>query len=147
MRSKYYKFPLEVGELFKPSISKPKLYTTLLQSLHQNLKLILTTSYGEFRYDHFFGTMVSEFDFTNEEQSGLFERSITESFYNAIAKWEPRLSKVNVSVRFDRRGELLNVEGNRTYRMYIIAKVEGLIHSLNEKYKHELKIFFSPLSE
>lgn len=146
MRSKYYKIPFVIENLFSKTEQKPRLYTSLKSSLHQNLKLLFMTSFGDLRFDHDYGSVISELDFSNEEQSGLFEKKIETSLYETITKFEPRLKNINLRVYFNRNGEIIKTERSTTFKIFIHIEVKAIINGIEEKYEDAFKLYFSPLN-
>jgi len=146
MRSKYYKIPFVIENLFSKTEHKPKLYTSLKKSIHQHLKLLFMTSFGDLRFDHQYGSIISELDFSNEEQSGLFEKKIEASLHQSILEYEPRLKNTQLRVYFNRNGELIRSQDSTTFKIYINIEVEAQIKVLEEDYNDTFKLFFSPLN-
>lgn len=147
MRKKYYKLPLDVNELFQKKKNKPRLYCTLLDSITHHLQVVLMTSFKELRFDHKYGCIISDLDFSTEQQSRIFENQVQESIAFAVKKYEPRLKDCNTKVSYKREGEILKTSNTTRFKVYIIIHVDATIKKLEEKYSHTFKIFFSPLSE
>ena len=131
----------------KKTRKKDSAYCSLYESLNQHIRLLFITAFGELRFDHGYGCELSELDFTNERQSGLYEKKIEDSMYKALEKYEPRLINTNIKVTFDRKGQVIKSANNNVFRIYIVLEVKGNIADTDEPYSDSLKVFFSPLSE
>jgi predicted component of type VI protein secretion system len=149
MKSSFYSFHLDFKNFFDAQSRDFRVFrkTNLYQSIDEHLKLLFMTSEGEYRFDHQYGTIVSELDFSNEKQTGIYERIIERSLAQAIAKYEPRLEKVSVDVKFNRTGIFFVTPESKSFKLSIIFKVEAKIVDTQEDYKNSFEIFFSPLSE
>ena len=122
-------------------------YCNLYESIHQHIRLLFITAYGELRFDHNYGCELSELDFTNERQSGLYEKKIEDSMYDAIRNYEPRIKDVDLKVIFDRKGLVIKSAENNVFRIYIVLEIKAKIVDTEDPYQDSLKVFFSPLSE
>jgi len=120
--------------------------STLKSSLDEHIRLLFVTAFGDHRYDHEYGSIVNDLDFSNERQTGLFERLIEGSLTKSIEEFEPRIEGIGVRVRFDRKGEMI-AKANESYRMYITVNVQGRIKMTNESFISNFTVFFAPISE
>lgn len=128
------------------SVSKSLHMSTLKSSLDEHIRLLFVTAFGDHRYDHEYGSIVNDLDFSNERQTGLFERLIEGSLTKSIEEFEPRIEGIGVRVRFDRKGEMI-AKANESYRMYITVNVQGRIKMTNESFISNFTVFFAPISE
>jgi len=149
MKKQYYSIPFRTDNMYvtKSKRRSESSYCNLYESLHQHIRLLFITAYGELRFDHNYGCELSELDFTNERQSGLYEKKIEDSMYDAIKNYEPRIKNLNLKVTFDRQGQIIKTSNNNVFRIYIVLDIKAQIADTNEPYIDSLKVFFSPLSE
>ena len=147
MRNHCYSLPFKPIKLLDSKNKRKRLkVSNVYQSIDEHLKLLFLTTYGELRYDHDYGSVVNNLDFSNEHQSGLFEKVVQKSLLESIKKFEPRLKHIELDVKFDRKGELID-DVTKNYRLYIIVKVYAIIINTDEPFKTILKVFFSPVTE
>lgn len=102
----FYTIPFRTERLIK----KGKLeHSDLLQSVRQNLRLLLMTPPLRLRFDPYFGCRIhwSQFLLNNRIMEGKkeeesFKQKIEENIEKLVKKFEPRvlLREVNVSIRF-----------------------------------------------
>ncbi len=147
MRSEYFSIPFRPIDILQGKSTKKDFHkSSLADNIDQHIRLLFVTAFGDLRYDHNYGTIVNDLDFSNERQSGLFERLIESSLTESIAQYEPRLSHIIVRVRFDRKGEMITTKTDN-YRMYIYVNLTGKIVMTNESFKSNFSVFFAPISE
>jgi len=147
MRSDYYSIPFRPIDILQGKSTEKSFHkSSLVNNIDQHIRLLFVTAFGDLRYDHNYGSIVNDLDFSNERQSGLFERLIESSLTESIAQYEPRLSHISITVRFDRKGEMISTKTD-SYRMYIHVNLTGKIIMTNESFKSNFTVFFAPISE
>ncbi len=147
MKSTYYSIPFRPIDIMQSrSVDKELHKSTLVENIDQHIRLLFVTAFGDLRYDHDYGSIVNDLDFSNERQSGHFERLIESSLKESIEKFESRLGHISIKVRFDRKGEMIS-QKTESYRMYIHVNLTGKIVMTNESFKSNFTVFFAPISE
>ncbi len=149
MKSGYYSTYLDLRSFFDAQSKEFRIFrkSGLHQSIDEHLRLLTMTMEGEYRFDHNYGSIVSELDFSNERQTGVYEREIERSLAEDIKSYEPRLGKISINVKFNRNGVYFETPESKSFRLSITFEIEAKIIETNEDYAYSFEIFFSPLSE
>ena len=139
MSATYYRLPLDLeGILERRQLPR----CSVQESIAQHLYLILTTYFGESRYEPDFGCQVWEQDFeamTTMRWKDNVQRSVEQS----IRDYEPRLSRPRVDVAVS-DFELKNV--NQRIRKRLEVTVNAFLHRTDEPFAFQASLFVAPLS-
>jgi len=139
MSNDCYRLPLNFEDLLQRR-HLPR--CSVQESVAQHLYLMLTTHFGESRFDPGFGCVVWQQDFeamTNMRWKDNVQRSVEQS----IAEREPRLEQVKVVVAvedFEMRGV------NQRIRKRLEVTVRAILHRTNEPFAFRASLFVAPLS-
>ncbi|TGE07759.1 GPW/gp25 family protein [Hymenobacter fodinae] len=139
MANDYYRLPLNFEELLQ---RRPLARCSAQESIAQHLYLMLTTHFGESRFDPNFGCVVWQQDFeamTNMRWKDNVQRSVEQS----IAEREPRLEQVKVVVGvedFEMKGVTQRI------RKRLEVNVRAVLHRTNEPFAFRASLFVAPLS-
>lgn len=136
----YYTLPLRLDDIIA---RKPHPVCPLRSSIAQHLYLILTTHFGESRYDHTFGCLIWEQDF--EILVNIkWKDNIRLSLEEAIGAYEKRLTRVKVKVDAD---EFEYISDDRTWiKKRLSIWINGSLIKTNEKFEFLEHIYISPMS-
>ncbi len=139
MSASYYHLPLDLESVLERQ-QLPR--CSVQESIAQHLYLMLTTYFGESRYDATFGCQVWEQDFeamTTMRWKDNVQRSVEES----IREYEPRLARARVEVGVT-DFELKNV--NQRIRKRLEVKVTAALYRTDEPFAFQASLFVAPLS-
>ena len=139
MSHEYYCLPLNFEELLERR-ALPR--CSVQESIAQHLYLMLTTHFGESRFDPGFGCVVWQQDFevmTNMRWKDNVQRSVEQS----ITEREPRLEQVKVQVGIE-DFELRGV--NQRIRKRLEVTVRAVLHRTNEPFAFRASLFVAPLA-
>lgn len=139
MNDAYYRLPLNFEELLQrrhlPRCSEQ-------DSIAQHLYLMLTTYFGESRFDPTFGCVVWEQDFealTNLRWRDAVQRSVERT----VREHEPRIDEVKVTVAVEDH-ELRN--GHQRIRKRLDVTIKAVLLHTNEPFAFRASLFVAPLS-
>ena len=139
MSASYYRLPLDLEAVLDRQ-QLPR--CSAQESIAQHLYLMLTTYFGESRYEPAFGCQVWEQDFeamTTMRWKDNVQRSIEQS----IIDYEPRLTRPRVEVNIS-DFELKNV--NQRIRKRLEVTVRAALHRTDEPFAFQASLFVAPLS-
>jgi phage baseplate assembly protein W len=114
-------------------------------SIHNNIHLIVTTSYGEMRHNPFFGCDIWQFDFENIYNLPSFKEDLKRSLRNSITRNEKRLADVSIDLQIE-QVETSTKVNNRRIKIRVLLVVRGIIEKTNELFTHQDKFYIGPLS-
>ena len=139
MSASYYQLPLDLeGILERRRLPR----CTVQESIAQHLYLILTTYFGESRFEPAFGCQVWEQDF--EAMTTMrWKDNVQHSVEQSIRDYEPRLTRARVDVAV-MDFELKNV--NQRIRKRLEVTVNAALYRTAEPFAFQASLFVAPLS-
>ena len=138
MKDLYYKIPLDFkGLTTGEDIRK----VTIEESLAQYISLVITTIFGEYKYDDNFGTIT---DFSMLANVNQLKDMIKESVFSKAREYEKRLTVTDVTlgINEDTLSYITNVRVKK--RLDII--VYGIIKKTNQPYYYKSSYYLAPFS-
>ena len=139
MSDTYYRLPLELAGILERQ-RLPRY--SAQESIAQLLYLMLTTYFGESRYEPGFGCQVWEQDF--EAMTTMrWKDNVQHSVEQAIRDYEPRLVRARAQVAVV-DFELKNV--NKRIRKRLEITVTAALHRTDEPFVFQASLFVAPLS-
>ena len=142
MISSYYKIPLQTKALVE---NKDTSVCSLEQSIKNFIHLIITTHYGECRFDESFGCYIWSIDFDNLSTTTKLKENITQTLHKNIITNEKRLSNVVLEVDIQ-QDELKSSLNQRIVKKRVDIKIEGVIKLTNESFYCIESFYIAPLS-
>ena len=139
MSASYYRLPLDLeGILNRQQLPR----CSVQESIAQHLYLMLTTHFGESRYEPEFGCQVWEQDF--EAMTTMrWKDSVQQSVEQAIRDFEPRLVRARAQVAV-MDFELKNV--TQRIRKRLEVTIHAALHRTDEPFDFQASLFVAPLS-
>lgn len=139
MSATYYRLPLDLeGILERRQLPR----CSVQESIAQHLYLMLTTHFGESRYEPAFGCQVWEQDF--EAMTTMrWKDNVQQSVEQAIRAYEPRLVQAQAQVAV-MDFELKNVA--QRIRKRLEVTVTATLFRTNEPFAFQASLFVAPLS-
>ena len=138
----YLDIPVDFGGLYR---KKEMSVIELRSSIHNNLHLILTTSYGEVKHNPQFGSLIWEYNFENTITDYYLKDELRKSIKKSIKENEKRLVKTEIDLRID-QVELTKKSNSYRIKTEVTVKISGLIDKTNEEFSHTESFFIGPLS-
>ncbi|MCC3158600.1 GPW/gp25 family protein [Hymenobacter sp. 15J16-1T3B] len=139
MSESFYRLPLDMAALLERQ-QLPR--CSVQESIAQHLYLILTTQFGESRYDPGYGCQVWEQDF-EALTTMRWKDNVQRSVEQAIRTYEPRLVRARAHVSVT-DFEVRHV-GQRV-RKRLEVKVNAVLHRTNEPFAFQASLFVAPLA-
>ena len=139
MSASYYRLPLDLAAILERR-QLPR--CSVQESIAQHLYLMMTTTFGESRYEPAFGCQVWEQDF--EAMTTMrWKDEVQHSVEQAIRAYEPRLVRARAQVTVT-DFELKNV--NQRIRKRLEISVTAALHRTDEPFTFQASLFVAPLS-
>ena len=139
MSDTYYQLPLDLERLLERK-ALPR--CSVQDSVAQHLYLLLTTHFGESRYDPAFGCQVWEQDF-EAMASMRWKDQVQQSIEQAIATYEPRLEQSQAQVAvldFELKGV------SQRIRRRLDIRVTATLYRTREPFAFTASLFVAPLA-
>jgi phage baseplate assembly protein W len=142
MLKKYYTLPLRTDEIIQ---KKQHNNCALVDSIAQNLHLIISSYRGESAFAFDYGCSIWDEEFRTQ-LSIRWKEEVRQSVITALEKFEPRLQVSDIKVELVDH-ESRNQQKNLRIRRKVILSVSGIIKKTNEKFNFQKSLFISPLSQ
>jgi phage baseplate assembly protein W len=141
MNDFFYKIPFDFKKL---TVGQDARKVTIEESLAQFIALIITTIFGEYKYDLDFGTIIWETDFNLLANPNQLKDMIKESVHEKVKKYEKRLivTDVTLGVVEDTVSYVTNIRVKK--RLDIV--VYGIIKQTNQPYYYRSSYYLAPFS-
>lgn len=139
MSDTYYRLPLDLAAIVE---RQPLPRCSRQESIAQHLYLMLTTYFGESRYEPDFGCQVWEQDF--EAMTTMrWKDQVQQSIEQTIHAFEPRLVRARVHIAL-LDFELKNVQ--QRIRKRLDVSINATLHHTNEPFAFRASLFVAPLA-
>ncbi len=141
MNPLFYRIPFDFKKL---TVGEDVTKVTIEESLAQFISLIITTVFGEYKYDEDFGTIIWETDFNQLANPTQLKDQIKESVFEKVKQYEKRLIVTDVVLSV--------VEDTLSYEVKIRVKkrldiiVYGIIKQTNQPYYFKSSYYLAPFS-
>jgi predicted component of type VI protein secretion system len=141
----YYKLPIKFGDLMKRR-ELPRC-RDIGESISQNIHLMITSRFGEYRFDPTYGSNIWDSDFENIFAEADWSDRVSEALRMIIELHEPRLKNVTVMASINQE-EIPASKNNPQYRIKqrVVVEIEGVLTTTNERFSTTQKLYISPLS-
>ncbi len=141
MNDFFYKIPFDFKKL---TVGQDARKVTIEESLAQFIALIISTIFGEYKYDLEFGTIIWETDFNLLANPTQLKDQIKESVHEKVKKYEKRLivTDVTLSVVEDTVSYVSKIRVKK--RLDIV--VYGIIKQTNQPYYYRSSYYLAPFS-
>ena len=138
----FYSLPLLFTDLLKKNdLTKCR---DIKESIGQNIHLILTTHFGEYKQDASFGCSIWDNDFENIVSINLWKEQVAKSVKLVLINHELRLT--NIIVKTDISQQEITNSHIKKLKKKVEVVVEGNIAETNEPFYFKDSLFISPLS-
>lgn len=141
MKDLFYKIPIDFKRL---SSGEDIRKVTIEESLAQYISLIITTIFGEYKYDDGFGTIIWETDFNLLSNANQLKDMIKESVHEKVKKYEKRLIITDVTLGVSE--DTVSYETNIRVKKRLDIVVYGVIKKTNQPYYYKSSYFLAPFS-
>ncbi len=140
MTGSYLQLPIKAYELIN---KKEHDRCSLSQSVASMLHLIITTHWGESKYNEDFGCEIWEHDFENIDNAQVYREKMKASIKKTIEKHEPRLKISRVDVQIE---QIELMAQNQRTKSRISLLINGVLNKTNETFNYTEQFFIGPLS-
>ena len=143
MENDFYKYPLQFSKLFKIDDLQR---CGLGESISQNLQLIITSHYGEHRYNPVYGCEIWEMDFDLIMSLKVWEEKLRKSLERAILENEKRIEKADIEVKISEVERKFDAAKLASIKRKVDIYMRASIVSTGESFRFHTDLFLSPIS-
>lgn len=141
MKGIYYKLPIDFKNLMsKGDLSK----ITLEHSIRQHIFMLMTTSFGECKFDESYGCGIWELDFDLLKNDNELKILIHKGLKDCITRYEKRFVVEDIEVSISEQN--IGVNHQKRIKKKIIIKIKGAVLETNRVLDFQDYFFVSPLS-
>lgn len=141
MNELFYKLPFDYTKL---TTGEDATKVTIEESLAQFISVIITTIFGEYKYDPEFGTVIWDTDFNLLANPNQLKDLIKESVHEKVNQYEKRLKVTEVTLGVNEN--TLSYETNIRVKKRLDIVVYGIIKNTNQPYYYKSSYFLAPFS-
>jgi phage baseplate assembly protein W len=142
---KYLSLPLEVNRWVAGAHSARVDQSTSIRNV---IRLLLSTSYDECRFDPTFGSEVWVYDFDTSHSEKYWLSDLSQRFQERLRTVEPRLSNIMVRASVEQKDYSENNAGVvvKRAKRFLHLTVDAKLVSTNEDFRDTQIIVIGPLS-
>lgn len=144
MKTDYYRLPLDFKKLSQKNSDLE--YCSFKESIAQNIYLLITSYFGEHRFDPSYGSKIWESDFQHIGNVNLWTEHVRKSIEEAITTHEKRLKRPFINLDLVEKDIVSPVSGLRSVKKCLMIKVTATNTITGENFIFEMQLFISPLS-
>lgn len=138
----YYTLPLRPDKLLKGDLHEK---CSLKDSIIQNIRLVVTTAFGEMPEEELFGCGIWDHDFDNLISYNKIREKIKQSVTHSINAYEKRLQSVKIDVSI-KEEELINQMNGKQVKKRLDIQVSGTNVITSEPFYHREFFYTGPFS-
>lgn len=139
----YYKIPFNFGDIIN---GKDSHICSLAESIAQHIQLLITTKFGESRYNPKYGNAIWELEFERAINESKWTEEFRQSVLKAIISYEPRLVKVYVEIHAELVEKTWPMKNYTEIKKKVTILVKANLIETDEKFSFKTDLFLSPMS-
>lgn len=143
MTSKYLRLPFRPDLLIQ---RQEHPMCSLTESIAQHLHLLVTTYYGECKFDENFGSPIWEADFENITSINVWRNKTGKELEDVIRMYEKRLVDPKVNINLFQEEFVDEIVSSRVMKRKVELKITARIEATNEQFEFDTLFFISPIS-
>ena len=119
---------------------------SLNQSIAQHLHLLVTTYYGECKFDQQFGSPIWEADFENISSINVWRNKTGKELEDVIKMYEKRLVDPKVNINMYQEEFVDEAVSSKVMKRKVELRVNARIEATSEQFDFNTLFYFSPIS-
>ena len=119
---------------------------SLTESIAQHLHLLVTTYYGECKFDEDFGSPIWEADFENITSINVWRNKTGKELEDVIKKYEIRLTDPKVNINLFQEEFMDEAVSSKVMKRKVELRVTARVESTSELFEFDTLFYFSPIS-
>ncbi|WP_443939951.1 GPW/gp25 family protein [Pedobacter sp. MW01-1-1] len=139
----YIKFPVQFGDV----IEGRELETCSLgESIAQHLQLLITTRFGENRFDFEYGNKIWELEFQHSITNESWEEQFRTHLIDSILSYENRIEKPVVQIFSEMVEKEWPMKNFTEIRKKVIVLIKATLTESKESFSFKTELYLSPMS-
>ena len=141
MKGIYYKLPIDFGGLMK----KQDLAKIALEdSISQSIYTLMTTVFGECKFDETYGCELWDTDFDLLKSDDELKVFVAKSLKNSIIQHEKRIFLQDIEIKISEQN--LGEINKKRIKKKVLVSIKAIVLETNRPYTFKNSFFVSPLS-
>ena len=141
MKGIYYKLPIDFGGLMK----KQDLAKIALEdSISQSIFTLMTTVFGECKFDETYGCELWDTDFDLLKSDDELKVFVAKSLKNSIIQHEKRIFLQDIEIRISEQN--LGEINKKRIKKKVLVSVRAIVLETNRPFVYDFSFFVRPLS-
>ena len=141
MKGIYYKLPIDFGGLMK----KQDLAKIALEdSISQSIYTLMTTVFGECKFDETYGCELWDTDFDLLKSDDELKVFVAKSLKNSIIQHEKRIFLQDIEIKISEQN--LGEINKKRIKKKVLVSVRAIVLETNRPFVYDFSVFVSPLS-
>nr|WP_199156847.1 GPW/gp25 family protein [Pedobacter sp. ASV2] len=139
----YFKFPIYLGELLE---GRELPMCSLGESIAQHIQLLITTRFGENRYDYEYGNKIWELEFENNITTAEWEEKFRLHVINSIHQYEQRIENPIAQIFTEMVEKEWPMKKFTEVRKKVTILIKANLTESKEAFSFKTELFLSPMS-
>lgn len=140
----YYKLPFDFGNILEGGDAA--LSYNVAENIAQHIQLLITTKFGENRFDKDYGNEIWNLEFENSLTDTQWEEQFRQSINTSIRKYEPRLTHADATIHSQLVEKVWPIKDYTEVKKKVTIIVRATLADSGEKFSFKSEIFLSPMS-
>jgi phage baseplate assembly protein W len=140
----YYKIPFDFGKIIAGRDAE--LSSGIAENIAQHIQLLITTKFGENRYDSYYGNAIWDLEFENALTDAQWEDRFSQSVASAVTQYEPRLKNPKVSIHSELIEKVWPIKEYTEIKKRVVIVLKAILTDTNEAFSFKTELFLSPMS-
>lgn len=143
MNHSHYRIPFRADLLFE---GKDIPTCDLGESIAQHIQLLVTTRFGENRFDPDYGNGIWQLEFERSVSEARWEESFRQSVIKAVSDYESRLMDVDAELKIEMVEKVYPMKKYTEIKKKVVILVRGKLVETGEPYTFRTELYLSPMS-
>ncbi len=140
----YYKLPFDFGKIIHGQDAE--FSSSIAENIAQHIQLLITTKFGENRYDNNYGNEIWDLEFENSLTDTQWEEYFRLSVIKTVAQYEPRLLNPDATIHSELVEKMWPIKEYTEIKKRVVIVLKGTLAETGEKFAFKTELYLSPMS-
>jgi phage baseplate assembly protein W len=140
----YYKLPFDFGNIMDGNDAEQSY--NLGENIAQHIQLLITTKFGENRYDPYYGNEIWNLEFENSLTDSQWEERFRLSVNHSVNTYEPRLVNADATIHSELVEKVWPIKDYTEVKKKVTIIIRAMLRDSGEKFSFKTELFLSPMS-
>ena len=140
----YYKLPFDFGSIMDGNDAEQSY--NLGENIAQHIQLLITTKFGENRYDPYYGNEIWNLEFENSLTDAQWEERFRLSVNHSVNTYEPRLVNADATIHSELVEKVWPIKDYTEVKKKVTIIIRATLRDSGEKFSFKTELFLSPMS-